>query len=171
MPSPSATFRLFLLRHAQAAWAQPGESDLDRALDETGRRQAESVAMTMEAQNWRPERILCSSALRCRQTAAPLERIFGQTVSAILPELYTGDAAAYRVRIIDHASDNRSSVLVVGHNPTIEEVLCSIVGDDAADHATGGGYEPAGLSVIDLARESLERDMLTGTLLRYCRTR
>ena len=38
------TFRLYLVRHAHAAWATPGVSDFDRPLDDTGRFEARDVA-------------------------------------------------------------------------------------------------------------------------------
>ena len=43
-----------------------------------------------------------------------------------------------------------NSLMLVGHNPMIEQLLYRLVGDDAARDAVPHGYPPAGLAVIDL---------------------
>ena len=64
---------LMVVRHADAgdrrSWNGP---DMLRPLSAAGRRQAEGLVIRLE--DFPVERILCSPALRCRQTAEPLAR-------------------------------------------------------------------------------------------------
>lgn len=168
MPPAPALLRVYLLRHAQAAWPLPGESDFDRSLDETGLAQADAVAATLRAQGWSPQKILCSPARRCRQTAAPLEQSLDASTPTIhLPELYTGSVAVYHDLIAASVEEQVASLLIIGHNPMIETVLRVMVGDAPADRATGGGYAPAALSVIDIVRSPPGSNALEGTLSHY----
>lgn len=147
--SPAPVFRLYLLRHAKAGWTQPGETDFDRALDETGHREALTTGRMAAQASFMPDRILSSSAVRCRQTAAAFRDATGIATQILhLDALYNGTADAYRGLIAEHAEE--SSMLIVGHNPVIEELMSDIIGDRAAADAMPFGYPPGVLAAIDL---------------------
>ena len=59
---------LILLRHAQAIDAQPGARDIDRKLTALGERQARGVGDFLRAQGIEVDAVVCSSAVRARQT-------------------------------------------------------------------------------------------------------
>lgn len=44
--------------------------------------------------------------------------------------------------------------MLVGHNPMIEQLLCNLVGDEAAREALPDGYPPAGLAILDLPSDA-----------------
>lgn len=145
--------RIFLLRHAQAAWPAPGESDFDRTLDEKGRVEASILAGMVAGKGYLAERILCSGARRCRETAEAVSRAFGREFPIeTSAELYHGMTDSYLGVIAANAQ--AESLMIVGHNPTIEELLETLVGSDAAWSAIPGGYPTAGLAVIDRATEN-----------------
>jgi phosphohistidine phosphatase len=145
--------RIYLLRHAKSAWAQVGERDFDRALDREGLAEAESVAEKAAALGYRPDRLITSTALRCRQTAEVIRNAFGREFDLILADqLYNAAADTY----LDLLSlENTGSLMIVGHNPTIEEVLERLVGQEQCAGAIALGFPTAGLAVVDrpLARE------------------
>ena len=60
---------LILMRHAKAGWAEPATDDHERRLSARGRSAAPVMARWLEAQALRPDRALCSSARRTRETA------------------------------------------------------------------------------------------------------
>src|SRR5690606_14417614 len=60
--------RLYLLRHAKAKWAEPGSRDYDRALELSGRADADGIAASMLLAGHMPGRVLCSGAKRARET-------------------------------------------------------------------------------------------------------
>src|SRR6266550_5763363 len=59
---------LFLLRHAKAVSSSAGLRDFDRSLSDQGREQAERLGKYLQQQNIGPDLVLCSTALRARET-------------------------------------------------------------------------------------------------------
>ncbi|HZT10782.1 MAG TPA: histidine phosphatase family protein, partial [Actinomycetota bacterium] len=62
--------RLWLLRHAKSSWDDPDMEDVDRPLAPRGARAADRMRDYLDAEEIRPELVLCSSALRTRETLA-----------------------------------------------------------------------------------------------------
>ncbi len=146
--NPTVPFRLYLLRHAKSAWAQPGERDFDRPLDEEGFAEAEIVAEKAADHGFRPDRLLSSTAVRCRQTADAIRRAFDDELEFVfIDELYNAPSDTY-LELVDANADIRS-LMIVGHNPTIEEVLDRLIGPDQSMSAVPMGYPTAGLAVLE----------------------
>ncbi|MGB3832513.1 MAG: histidine phosphatase family protein [Mesorhizobium sp.] len=140
--------RLFLLRHAKAGWAMPGMRDFDRALEASGVADAEQVGEAMRAHSFVPDLTLCSTAARARQT---LEGIAGHADTGrvvFLDALYTQDAAGYLAMIREHGS--AGSLLVIGHNPMMEDLAAAVSGRGAheARAILDYGFPTSGLAVI-----------------------
>jgi len=150
MPAaPAPVFRLYLLRHAKAAWALPGQKDFDRTLDDTGFADAEIVADMAVDRGLVPDLVLCSTAVRCRQTAEALRRAMNEDLEiSYIDALYAGGSNIYR-DIIGSQNDALASLMVVGHNPVIEEILREVLGEEAAAEAIPAGYPPGALAVVD----------------------
>jgi phosphohistidine phosphatase len=111
---------LCLLRHAKAAQATFGQEDFDRPLTERGRRDAEAMGPLVTA--LRPSLALVSPAVRTRETWG----IAGRDLSpapAIANErsLYLCRAEALVERLTE-IPDTVETVIVVGHNPCLQEV-------------------------------------------------
>jgi phosphohistidine phosphatase len=104
---------LILWRHAEAADAQDGADDLDRALTARGERQAARMASWLNQHLPATTRILVSPSRRTQQTAAALERKF-KTVEALGPG---GGVPALLAAA--RWPDAKEPVLVVGHQPTL----------------------------------------------------
>jgi phosphohistidine phosphatase len=115
---------LILWRHAEA---EPGEPDLGRRLTAKGIKQAERMALWLDAHLPDTCRILVSPADRAQQTALTLGRKF-RTV----PELRPG-ASVDAVLATAGWPDAREPVLIVGHQPALGEVAAFLVsGQDAS---------------------------------------
>lgn len=143
--------RLYLLRHARARWGEPGSRDYDRPLEDTGRADAEALAASMVVAGYLPDLVLCSGALRARQTWTAASRHIEAQDVRYLDSLYSSDAAGY-LDIIRDAGD-AASVLVVGHNPMMED-LCSALasqGEAPALAAVARGFPTCGLAVISFS--------------------
>lgn len=159
-------FQLLLLRHARSGWALPGQSDFDRALDDVGFAEAELTAQSAADHRIRPDLILCSTAVRCRQTAEPLYRAFGEDIDIrYLDTLYTGPTTVYADLVEAHAS--RPSLMIIGHNPMMEELFRRTLGEERAAAALAGGYPPAGMAVIDFAARPKAGTAWTATLSKF----
>lgn len=165
--SAPKALRLFLLRHARSGWALPGQRDFDRSLDDTGYVDAEHLAQMAADQGIRPERILCSTAVRCRETVEPFFRTVSEDLDIrYIDALYSGPTSVYFELIEAHRHLN--SLMLVGHNPMIEQLIHQLIGDDAAREAVPSGYPPAALSILDLpaaADDSAQAATLISLLL------
>ena len=116
---------LILWRHAEAKDAPPGGDDLARPLTSAGEKQAQRVAAWLQRQLPDDTRILCSPARRCEQTAKALGRPF-RMMASLAPGAAPDD-------LLDAAGwpDASHPVLLVGHQPTLGEVVAKLVGMDA----------------------------------------
>lgn len=146
LKSPPA--RIYLLRHAKSGWAEPGGRDFDRILSDAGFAEAELLAEQAADRSYRPEVILSSTAMRCRQTAEAIGRAFSGLVELqFVDALYNAPADTY-LEILN-SNGRHASMMLVGHNPAIEEVFAHLVGDDVLARTVPEGYPTAGLAVID----------------------
>jgi phosphohistidine phosphatase len=76
-----------------------------------------------------PRLVLCSSALRARQTlAAVLPALGGDLTVAIEPGLYTVDANVVLERL-RRVEDDTPSVVLVGHNPAVQDLAVRLAAD------------------------------------------
>lgn len=104
--------RLLLLRHAKAVAGYPDE---ERALAPQGLTDADSLGKALAAENRGPDIILCSRALRTRQTATA---IAGEERIQLVPELYQAGSDEI-ISIIRHLALGAETLMVVAHNPGI----------------------------------------------------
>jgi phosphohistidine phosphatase len=163
--APAPVFRLFLLRHAKAAWALPGQKDFDRTLDDAGFSGAEIVADLAADHGFTPDLILCSTAVRCRQTAEAFRRAIEEDLDiSYIDALYAGAADVYRNII---AGQDVASLMIVGHNPVIEEIFRESLGEQAAYDAIPAGYPAGALAVIDFQSRPTEDALPVGALAAF----
>jgi phosphohistidine phosphatase len=160
---------VWVLRHAKAA--AHGPDDHSRRLTARGTRQATEVGSYLARAPLAgfpvPELVLCSSARRAVQTA---ELVMSQLVTpvelAVERRLYSADADDVIEIVRDHGGDV-PSVLVVGHNPTLQELaLLLLERDDAGRARLEEGFPTAALAVVAVPVTSWARLTLgTGTLI------
>lgn len=107
------TLRLILTRHAKSDWGHPGLDDHDRPLKGRGRRAALELGAWLRARGDLPEEVLCSTALRTRQT-------WGETglegAPRYIPELYHADPDTMLGVL---RTGRQPIVMMLGHNPGI----------------------------------------------------
>lgn len=142
-----AASRLFLLRHAQSAWPKPGERDFERQLDETGRQEAERIGRAAVGMDISPKTLVCSPAERCRQTAAAFMAAMEHAPHVILdPDLYS-EGPEYYLSICNGVEEGKS-LMIIGHNPMIEETFSRLAGMKAANAHIPAGFPTAGLAAF-----------------------
>jgi phosphohistidine phosphatase len=164
---------LMLLRHAKASLADTGQADLDRPLNERGKRAAVAVGRYMASHSLAPQLVLCSPARRTRETWGLVAGELPATPEVLFtPEIYDSGNGTALMECLRHKAGTAQSVLLVGHNPSIGELAQTLSG-------TGSGklrerlekkYPTAALAVfsIDLGNwESLPAGC--GTLLHLVR--
>jgi phosphohistidine phosphatase len=134
---------LIVLRHAKADSA-PGTPDFERPLTARGRRDARAAGDELRAGRRLPDRVMCSPALRTRQTLQELrldapvdyeDRVYDNDPQAILDLLRT-------------QADEPGTLLLVGHNPSMHRLVLDLGG------GTDAGFPTAATAVIDFDGES-----------------
>ena len=123
---------ILLLRHAKSAWGHPGLPDHERPLNHRGERAAEAMAAHIVRRSPRPDLILCSTAVRTRQTLAPLVHLLATPAPPISLEnsLYLASEPALLARL-QAVADDVHSVLLIGHNEGIAELAETLAGRGA----------------------------------------
>jgi phosphohistidine phosphatase len=118
---------LYLLRHAKAQKAEPGQEDQARSLIRRGRDAAERLSGWFASRNPLPTTVLCSPAARTRQTLELLLPALGQPVIDYNPRLY-GASTETLLDAVARLPRDASAALIVGHNPGIEELALTLAG-------------------------------------------
>ena len=118
---------LLLLRHAKAS-KDTGGPDHDRPLNDRGNRDAPRIGTLLREPSLLPDLIISSTATRARQTAQAVAESCGYHGSLDLrDDLYMARPAAF-TRVLRGLDDDRERVLVVAHNPGLEEFLEDLTG-------------------------------------------
>ena len=130
--SPGRTARtLLLLRHAKSSWVDPTLPDHDRPLASRGRRDAERIAKHLAGLEFEPELVLCSSAVRTRETLELVRPALASSKVLFEDGLYgaSSDELLARIRVVPDAV---GSVMLIGHNPGLEQLalLLASSGDE-----------------------------------------
>ena len=130
---------LYLLRHAKSDWSQP-VADHDRPLNRRGKRARTIVATHLAGRH--VDLVVCSTARRARETAKPVVaglrcRVqYEEALYAAVPERLLG--------VVRTLPDRYESVMLVGHNPSLEEFTAMLCGESRS-------YPTAALATIDLS--------------------
>jgi phosphohistidine phosphatase len=151
-PVPHPNLRIFLVRHAHAAWALPGMRDFDRPLDERGREEAARLAATMSVNGFEPDLVYCSNARRCAETLDIVQtRNNGRLKVEYSDALYAASHDAYLDLIGSVHDEAIQSIMIIGHNPMLEDTAQALLQNDPAtfEAALGLGFPTAGLLILD----------------------
>nr|WP_279590143.1 histidine phosphatase family protein [Rhizomicrobium palustre] len=109
------------MRHAKAVPLEAELEDHERALAEKGRDDIAHVAAYLKAEGVLPDVVLCSSAARTRETLEIALAAWGSTPSVhVLDDLYLARWLTI-VNLIRQVREPGQTLLVVGHNPGLEE--------------------------------------------------
>ena len=164
--------QLLLLRHAKSSWSDPGLPDADRPLAPRGERAADRMRDYIAAEGLEPQLVLCSSALRARQTLARVLPALGPELQVhIEAALYTFETDVLLDRL-GRISSYVISVLLVGHNPAMQDLVARVADRGDALPDVLRKYPTAGLAEItfgDGTWDSLAKR--PGELVRFIRPR
>ena len=116
--------------------------DRDRPLNGRGRRAAKAIARHLREEGIDPELVLCSPARRARDTLEGIEPVLTRRTSRIEPDVYGGGAGTL-LELLRGLPDGVASVMLIGHNPGLEELALELardgplVGELEAKYPTG----------------------------------
>ncbi|TMQ90523.1 histidine phosphatase family protein [Actinomadura soli] len=130
---------LIVLRHAKAV-AGLGIPDIDRTLNDRGRRDAAATGEWLRANDLAPDLVLCSTAARTRETLALLDV---DAEVSFESGIYDNDADEL-LDLVGRSPDDAGRVLLVGHNPSVHQLVHDLAGESP------DAFPTCALAVIDL---------------------
>ena len=126
---------LWLLRHAMSSWAAVAIADHDRPLQDKGRGRAANLRRWLEDRGLACDLVLCSTALRTRQTLDIVLPALGAPEVRFEPSIYEAGPAEL-MALLHGLDDAIDRVLIVGHDPGLPLLAASL-----AMTATGDAME------------------------------
>ena len=149
------TLTLLLLRHAKSGWDDPTLEDIERPLSPRGIQAAPMMGAYIASARLVPDLVLCSSAVRTRQTLALMLPHLGLPSPAVVHEhgLYLAAASELIDRIRAIASGPRR-VMIVGHNPGLHAAAMTLAGSGRRHDITAlaSKFPTAALAVLTFER-------------------
>jgi len=124
--------RLVVLRHAKSAWPT-GVPDHERPLAPRGRRDAPAAGRALAEADCLPDLALCSTAVRARQTWELAAEQWGTPPPVRLDERLYGADVPELLEAVREVPDQVGTLLLIGHNPGLEELVVELAGDGLDD--------------------------------------
>jgi len=124
---------LSLLRHAKSGWDDPVARDFDRPLNEKGKRAA--IAMGRRARDLldlSSGKLIASPAARVTQTLDSFFEGLGRTIEPIWDKRIYLASASTLLDIIHETGASVDHLMLVGHNPGLEDLILNLVADDGS---------------------------------------
>ncbi len=126
---------VLILRHAKSAWDDPGLNDSDRPLAKRGQEDAPRMGAVLAQFDHVPDLILSSPARRARQTVEAVAEACGYNRKIQWEESFYGGGSAEIITALQGLPNSVERVLVVGHNPTLEETVAALCAACLPDQA------------------------------------
>jgi len=141
--------QLIIMRHATA---NPGDGrDHARTLTGKGLDEARRVGLALRARGSIPDRILCSSAIRCRETLQALSAGLGTTVVVDFEDnLYNASPESLLHSLAGVVDERR--VLILAHNPGVHILALDLARrDEASVTRLRSGFAPASIACFEIS--------------------
>lgn len=125
--------QILLLRHAKSSWESGGLDDFDRPLASRGLQDAPKMGKFLRKIGHKPDQIISSPAQRAKETTKlALEGMKkDKEIISWNEDLYYGSNEDY-LKAIQLANERTDRIMIVGHNPKIEDTAGALIGRDSA---------------------------------------
>ncbi|WP_431676612.1 SixA phosphatase family protein [Kitasatospora sp. KL5] len=153
--SPEAR-TLVVLRHAKSAWPE-GVADARRPLGPRGLRDAPAAGRWLREQGLVPDAVVCSPALRTRQTLGLAAEQWDGAPPTVFDERIYAAEAEELLDVIRGLDPALGTVLLVGHMPGVQELVLLMTAGAGDDSSSGDDmerlqakYPTSGIAVLGL---------------------
>lgn len=138
---------LFIMRHAKSSWDNPDWSDFARPLNHRGLDAAPLMGEVMKKNDFDPEIIISSPAMRAKQTAGLVKESAGFRAAIKFDERIYEASPLRLLEVVSDIEDHYDSAMIVGHNPGFENLVRILTGKIEA-------MPTAALAIVDLEIDS-----------------
>lgn len=146
--------RLTLLRHAKSDWLDRSLRDFDRPLNARGMRGAKAMGLYAAEKKMVFDAVVASPAVRVTETIDHFEAAFGHTLNPDWDRRIYLASSVTLIDVLRGMPDNAGHVLMVGHNPGLEDLVFDLVPDDGSSplrDVVEEKFPTAALATLDLA--------------------
>ncbi|GEB53707.1 MULTISPECIES: SixA phosphatase family protein [Streptomyces] len=139
---------IVLLRHAKADW--PQVADHERPLADRGRQEAPLAGEWIAAQGLSPQRTLCSTATRTRETWKLVVQHLPHRPKTVYEERLYEAPPGQIIEVVNETPDEVRDLLVIGHNPGMQAVADLVAGSaqEEARARLERGFPTAAVAVL-----------------------
>jgi phosphohistidine phosphatase len=123
--------QLLLLRHAKSSWDDASMADFDRPLASRGREAAPLLGRELAQRGWLPDLALVSPAVRTRETWELVAAELAEAPRASFPTPLYEASVQTLLTEVQHTADSVRVLLLVGHNPGLEDFARLLAGDNS----------------------------------------
>lgn len=123
--------RLILLRHGKAEPDSESGEDFDRRLAPRGVQESVEMGARLADMGFLPQVALVSPAARAKATWESAQAAFPNAETRFLDHLYHADSETIR-RAAESAGASVATVMMVGHNPGMQELTIRLLQEGAA---------------------------------------
>ncbi|KPF93563.1 phosphohistidine phosphatase [Novosphingobium sp. AAP83] len=123
---------LALFRHAKSDWSDARARDFDRPLNARGQRGARAMGEYIKSTNRKFDRMIASPAVRAAETVEEASKAWGCTFKVEWDRRIYLASSATLIDLLKELEGDPASVLMMGHNPSLEDLIFDLVPDDGA---------------------------------------
>lgn len=142
---------LLILRHAKSDWDAGTSSDHERPLAKRGKRDAPRVGEWLYREGLVPDLVISSPARRAKQTAVKVCNSMDYKKKKIRWDADVYDAEVPDLlRVLARCPGDARTVLLVGHNPGLEDLVRFLGGEEVDEPADGKLLPTATLARLEM---------------------
>nr|WP_255631005.1 histidine phosphatase family protein [Novosphingobium sp. FKTRR1] len=119
-----------MFRHAKSDWSDARARDFDRPLNARGQRGAAAMGRFVREQGWTFEHIIASPAVRVAETIEVATKAYGRGFPVEWDRRIYLASSATLLDLLREVEGDPASVLMIGHNPGLEDLIFDLVPDD-----------------------------------------
>ena len=157
--------QLIIMRHAKSDWSEEDRSDFDRPLTTRGEKAAKLMSKWLKQKQYRIDRIICSPALRAKQTCQLVTKKLGIPQKNVLWEPGIYEASLNNLRsLVNQHSEGIHTLLIIGHNPGLDQLLCYLSKDPPPVSSSGKLLTTAAVAILNYGNATITVNPLQAQL-------
>ena len=147
---------LLIMRHAKSDWSDHATADFDRTLTDRGKRDAKKMGAWLKQKKMVPDMIVSSPAARAERTALIVGRETGFDPAQISWDERIYDASLDDLlEVIGAHPHNTGCMLIIGHNPGLEELLNYLSSDQPEPNSAGKVMTTTAIAALDYGQKPI----------------
>ena len=145
---------LYVIRHAKSSWDDMNLGDMDRPLNERGKRDAPRMGVRLKLKGILPDVMISSPAKRALSTAKRISKVIGFPKEKIRTdrELYHASEETI-LSVVRTIKDKNAIAFVFGHNPGLTNFINTLRNDELDIE----NLPTAGIAVFELPIDTWEQ--------------